>query len=123
MRFNVLDGYTAEKAPPEVPAEKPVDKTEETPKPERKMCFERLKGILDRAGCDLANNPKLTIEEKIDQWVSLLKWAMPLVPDDKQHFKAQLRQSIENPTEKDFISERTLKVETPKEQPNASPDH
>ena len=105
MRFNVLDEYTAEKPPAEVPAE--------TPEPERKMSFERIKGIIDRAGVEIANDKKLTINQKVDKWIELLKWALPLIPDNEQHFKAQIQESIKNPSEKDFISERTLNVETP----------
>lgn len=68
------------------------------------MPYERLIGIIDRAGCDLANDKRLTLDEKVDQWVELLKWALPLIPDDRQHFKAHVQESIRNPTEKDFIS-------------------
>ena len=111
MKFPILENLNTEqsKPPTDPPVEAPIEAPVE-PEPKQTIPFERLKGIIDRVGCALAKDKQLTIDEKIEQWIDLLKWALPLVPDDRQHFKAQVRESIENPTEKDFISERTLKI-------------
>ena len=67
------------------------------------MPYERLKGIIDTVGQKLAVDQNLSLDEKISQWVDLLKWVLPHVPDDQQHMKAHLTEAINNPSEWDFM--------------------
>lgn len=104
MQFKILEDFQQNnpppgKNPPEAAPEKPEPKEE----PKRKIDVHRLKGLIDNIGYRLANDDKISTEEKIEGWVETLKWALPLIPDDEQHFKNQVRESINNPTERDFI--------------------
>ena len=105
MRFAILDEAKT-KPPVETPAEKPAKNS----KPKKTIPREKLIGIIDRAGIDLARNDKLTTDEKIVVWIDMLKWALPLIPKDEQHFKAQIQECIDNPNEKDFIGPLTIEI-------------
>ena len=107
MQFQVLKDF---EKPNSI---QPEQKTEEklgseksetpTPAPEKILSYERIVGIIDTLGAKLANDPKLSLEEKIKQWVDILKWVLPLIPPDRQHFKASVKESIENPSQWDFM--------------------
>ena len=82
---------------------KTVPKPIPNEKPKRKIPYERLKGIIDTVGQKLARDENLNIEEKKQQWVDLLLWVLPHIPDDEQHMKAKLTEAINNPSEWDFM--------------------
>ena len=86
------------------------EKTSEKPEKveRRKIPWETLKGIIDQIGYNIANDPKATIEQKIDGWVELLKWAIDLVPEDQ---KPRMQESIDNPNQWDFIEKPKRKKE------------
>ena len=87
----------------------PTDDTEDTeeesevPEPPKKIPWSRLKGIIDDAGYNIANDKNSTTEEKVDAWVDLLKWALPLIPDEDQNAIELIQNGISNPSEKDFM--------------------
>ena len=113
MRFQILDDYKNKPEPSgsEKTNGKPPKKAAE---PKKKLPYERIKGIIDNAGFDIAQSEQLSLEEKIEKWVELLKWAHPLIPDDQQRFKSQVQQAIENPSEKDFIDRKRQRIKAPK---------
>ena len=111
MRFAVLENPPEQNGKPTAPVEQP--KPQESapvtePEKPKKIPYEHLTGIIDNVGYGLAKDENLTLEEKIAQWVELLRWALPLIPDEHQHFKSVVRESIRNPTEKDFITKGML---------------
>lgn len=81
-----------------------TDDTEDTaeeskvPEPPQKIPWSRLKGIIDDAGYNIANDKNSTTKEKVDAWVDLLKWALPLIPDDDQNAIELIQNGISNPS-------------------------
>ena len=107
MKFAVLENYNAEnqsEAPPSGKAPEPIPKEPEQPEPEQnKIPVERLKGIINNVGINLADDKKMPIKKKIKNWVNILKWALPLIPDDEQAFRNSVQEGIKNPSEWDFM--------------------
>jgi len=89
-----LDEFPTPKEDP-APSEKP-------PEPKEKISSERIVGIINQVGCKIANDLKLTHDKAIEQWVDLLKWILPHIPDDDQNLKAQVQTTIDNPSIWDF---------------------
>ena len=104
MKFAMLEEYEIPKPikSQKSTSQKPVS----SEKPKRKVPYERLKGIIDTVGQKLARDENLSIEEKKQQWVDLLLWVLPHIPDDEQHMKAKLTEAINNPSEWDFIEKQ-----------------
>ncbi|RKU25876.1 hypothetical protein C6499_14200 [Candidatus Poribacteria bacterium] len=73
------------------------------PKLQKKIPTERLKNIINNMGHRVNNDRNATTEQKLAGWIDILKWALPLIPDDEQHFKSIVQNSIENPSQWDFM--------------------
>lgn len=101
MKFTILDEYEVPKANAKPKSAQPEHVPSE--KPKKKIPYERLIGIIDNVGNKLARDEKLSPEDKLTQWVDLLLWVLPHIPDDEQHMKANLTQSINNPSQWDFM--------------------
>lgn len=81
----------------------PKVKPEKPSEPEKGISYNQILNMIDDFGYNLANDKNATTEEKLEAWVDLLKSVLPLIPEEQQHFKAQVKESIENPTEWDFM--------------------
>ena len=93
MKFAILEDSAPDVPEPIKSTLKP---TEVPPTEIPTITLENLiKAIIDSTGYHLACNEDLTLEEKIVHWVSLLKWAYPLI--EGEHLKNQIQESIENP--------------------------
>ena len=107
MQFQILKDYEKQngKLPQGEPEKNLGAKTSETPpaEPKKKISYERIVGIINTLGSKIADDPKLSIDEKVEQWVDILKWVYPHIPNDKQHFKASVKESIESPSQWDFM--------------------
>lgn len=88
--------------PPAVPDTPEKEPPAPQPKKERKISVERLKGILDNVGYSLAQDNDMKTDEKVKRWVNMLKWALPLIPDEEQSFKSHVQNAINNPSIWDF---------------------
>ena len=96
MKFAILETYEPEETTT-------TEEETEAPTPlEQKIPHERLVAIIDNAGYDLARDQEISVKEKIARWVELLKWAYPLIGDEYQSLKSQIKESIANPSEWDF---------------------
>ena len=73
------------------------------PEPQKKIPIKRLKSMIDDMGHRVNNDRNATTEQKLEGWIDILKWALPLIPDDEQHFKSIVQNSIENPSQWDFM--------------------
>ena len=107
MQFKILEDYEKQnRNPPQAePEENLGSEPEETPaaEPQKKISYERIVGIINTLGSKIADDPKLSVEEKTEQWIDTLKWVYPHIPNDKQHFKASVQESIKNPCQWDFM--------------------
>lgn len=102
MRFAILEEME-QNSPPPKPELESEDNPIKTPKPITKIPYEILKSIIDKTGSRLACDEEMSIERKVDEWVEFLKWAITHIPADEQHAKAQMKESINNPCQWDFM--------------------
>lgn len=95
------------KEEPEAPLPVPDTPEKEPPAPqpkkERKISTNRLKSILDHVGYTLAQDDDIEPDEKVKRWVNMLKWALPLIPDEEKSFISHVQQGIKNPSQWDFM--------------------
>ena len=106
MKFAILDQIENQAPPPEpenLPTETPSESEKSEPEPKRKISFEMLCSLINRFGLKLADDLDATVEEKVEAWVDYLKWIFPHIPDDQQHFKAQVQEMIDDPSQWDFM--------------------
>ena len=105
MKFAILESY-AETEPEAEFKEKDTEVSESHP--EEVECslipLAQAADMIDKAGYDLANSDKISTSKKIDLWVEFLRWAHPLIEDGT--LKSAVQQSIENPSEWDFMERR-----------------
>ena len=72
----------------------------------REIPWERLKGIIDQIGGNIAKDPNTTIDQKMEAWLETLKWALPLIPAEDHDKKELLINCIENPSQSDFMQKQ-----------------
>ena len=101
MNFKILNELTKQTEQIE-PISPPKKEPTTEPIPERKIPWQRLKKIIDDVGYTLATKTEMKDNEKIARWVTCLKWALPLIPDEHQQAKSQIRSAINNPSIWDF---------------------
>ena len=105
MKFAILENLDQNPSEPvaEIPTESDPIPSEKPSEPERKISYERILGLINNIGIKLASDLKLSVEEKVEQWIDFLKWVFPHIPEDQQHFKTRVQDMIENPSEWDFM--------------------
>lgn len=106
MKFAILDAIENKTPPPEpenLPTETPSENEKSEPEPQRKISFEMLLSLINKFGLKLASDLDSTIEEKVEAWVNYLEWIQPHIPEDKQHFRTQVQEMIDNPSQWDFM--------------------
>lgn len=98
MKSSILDTYKPNNSKPKPTPDAPA------PKPETQTIpFKHLIDFIDDVGDRIADNESLTTKDKISEWVAILNWGIPLVPDEYQKAKAIMQEAILYPSEKDFM--------------------
>ena len=91
MKFPILETYKPDNSKP-----KPKQATKTIP-------FKYLIDFIDDIGDRIADDESLTTDQKIKEWIAILKWAIPFIPKEHEKSKNIIQDAIRNPSEKDFM--------------------
>lgn len=86
---------------PEDPVE--IEAPEKPTEPDEETLYENIKTVIDDIGYKIAMDSDLSLEEKIRQWVDLLKWVLPHIPKERRFLRECVEESIKTPNQWDFM--------------------